>query len=91
LYLDHCELSGGIIRTVPLVCTGQDWIFDPEKLRTALSSPKVKVFLLNTPHNPTGKVFTADELLTITKILEEFPDIIVISDEVYDFLTFDDR
>jgi len=60
-------------------------------LRTALSSPKVKVFLLNTPHNPTGKVFTADELMTITKILEDFPDIIVISDEVYDFLTFDDR
>ncbi len=91
LYLDHCELSGGKIKTVPLVCTGSDWIFDPEELRKALSSPKVKLFLLNTPHNPTGKVFNAEELLTITKILEEFPDVVVLSDEVYDFLTFDER
>ena len=92
MYLDHVELSGGKIRTVPLVSNNKDdWNFDSALLREALASPKVKLFILNTPHNPTGKVFTEDELITITKILEEFPDIIVLSDEVYEFLTFDYR
>jgi aspartate/methionine/tyrosine aminotransferase len=51
----------------------------------------VKVFLYNSPHNPTGKNFTAAEVEEISTILQEFPDVKVISDEVYDFLTFDGR
>jgi aspartate/methionine/tyrosine aminotransferase len=45
--------------------------------------------VLNTPHNPTGKCFTKTELEEISTILKEFPDCKVLSDEVYDFLTFD--
>lgn len=45
--------------------------------------------ILNTPHNPTGKCFSKEELQTITDILADFPDCLVLSDEVYDFLTFD--
>jgi len=44
---------------------------------------------LNSPHNPTGKCYTLEELLSITEILKEFPNCVVLSDEVYDFLTFD--
>jgi len=44
---------------------------------------------LNTPHNPTGKVFTREELEEITSILKDFPDCMVLADEVYDFLTYD--
>jgi len=47
--------------------------------------------MLNTPHNPTGKVFTKEELEEISAILEEYPHVYVLSDEVYDFLTFDNR
>jgi aspartate/methionine/tyrosine aminotransferase len=49
------------------------------------------MFIFNNPNNPTGKNFTKDELEIITKILEEFPHVIILSDEVYDFLTFDRR
>jgi methionine aminotransferase len=52
-------------------------------------SNKTKLLILNSPHNPTGKCFSFEELLEITKILEKFPDCLVISDEVYDFLTFE--
>jgi kynurenine aminotransferase len=46
---------------------------------------------LNNPHNPTGKNFTREELEQISSVLEEFPHIIVLSDEVYDFLVFDKK
>ena len=48
-----------------------------------------KVLVLNTPHNPTGKVFSMSEYEMITKVLKDYPDVTVISDEVYDFATFD--
>ena len=52
-------------------------------------SDKTKLLVLNSPHNPTGKCFDMDELMQITEILKDFPDCVVLSDEVYDFLTFD--
>jgi aspartate/methionine/tyrosine aminotransferase len=58
-------------------------------LRRALT-PKSKVLILNNAQNPTGKVFTVEEMKQIAEILKEHPQVMVISDEVYDFLTFDD-
>ena len=46
---------------------------------------------MNSPHNPTGKCFSRDELEQISEVLKEFPDVVVLSDEVYDFLTFDGK
>lgn len=63
-------------------------MFDPEVLRSTLSE-KTKVLILNSPHNPTGKCFSLEEQEKITEILKDFPNVVVISDEVYDFLTFD--
>jgi kynurenine aminotransferase len=60
------------------------------EFRSALN-PKTRLVILNTPHNPTGKVFTWEELIEITDLLDEFPNAYIISDEVYDFLTFDER
>lgn len=57
-------------------------------LREALSQ-KTKLIIINTPHNPTGKCFTLEELTTISEILKDFPNCVVLADEVYDFLTFD--
>ena len=47
--------------------------------------------ILNSPHNPTGKVFDIKELEIISEILNDFPEVLVIADEVYEFLTFDNR
>lgn len=63
---------------------------DLDILRSTLNE-KTRMIMLNTPHNPSGKVFTREELQEISDILEEYPNVYVLSDEVYDFLTFDDR
>lgn len=54
-------------------------------------SKNTKLLILNTPHNPTGKCFSLNEMEEITNILNDYPECLVISDEVYDSLTFDDQ
>ncbi|MGA9276843.1 MAG: aminotransferase class I/II-fold pyridoxal phosphate-dependent enzyme, partial [Ilumatobacter sp.] len=63
------------------------WCFDPEALRAAITE-RTKLILLNTPHNPTGKVFDRDELELIAQVAIEH-DLIVVTDEVYEHLVFD--
>jgi N-succinyldiaminopimelate aminotransferase len=65
------------------------YVFDPDELAAAVS-PRTKMILLNTPHNPTGKVFTRDELDIIARLAVD-RDLIVVTDEVYEHLLFDDR
>ena len=60
--------------------------FDRDELRAAFSA-RTKLVLLNTPHNPTGKVFTRDELMYIGELAQEF-GAIVVTDEVYEHLVF---
>ena len=69
MYLDHCEFAGGIMKTVQLRLTEGVWTFDPQELRQAIASGNTKILLLNSPHNPTGKVFTLEEYKIITEIL----------------------
>lgn len=64
-----------------------DWSFDPQALR-AMFGPRTKAIIVNTPHNPTGKVFTRDELMLIAELCVEY-DVIAITDEVYDRLVFE--
>ena len=74
-------------RVVTLRRDGQDWVFDPDDLRRAVTT-RTRLILLNTPHNPTGKVFTTAELDQIAEIARAH-DLVVISDEVYEHLVFD--
>ena len=53
-------------------------------------TPKTKAFILNTPHNPTGKMFTRRELEGIAAIVRKYPHLTVIADEVYEHIVFDD-
>ncbi|KAH8830774.1 1-aminocyclopropane-1-carboxylate synthase 1 [Flagelloscypha sp. PMI_526] len=69
--------------------SSQDWTIDLEELRAAIT-PKTKIMLLNTPHNPIGKVFTRQELEGIAAVAEEF-NLLVVSDEVYECLVFDGK
>src|ERR1700723_2751670 len=64
-----------------------DWNFDPDELRRAFS-PKTKAIVLNSPNNPTGKVFTRSELEVIAKLCEEF-DALAITDEIYEHIIYD--
>jgi aspartate/methionine/tyrosine aminotransferase len=63
------------------------WHFDPDELRAAFAR-RPKLIMLNTPHNPTGKVFTRAELELIAALCQEF-DVLAIADEVYDRMVYD--
>jgi len=64
-----------------------DWQFDPDELRRAFT-PRTKAIVLNTPNNPTGKVFTRGELETIAELCREF-DALAITDEIYEHILYD--
>jgi aminotransferase len=64
-----------------------DWSFDPDELRRAFSA-RTKAIIINTPNNPTGKVFTREELIYIASLCQEF-DALAITDEIYEHITYD--
>lgn len=64
-----------------------DFKITPEQLEKAIT-PKSKVFMLCSPSNPTGSVYSRDELLAIARVLEKHPDIFIISDEIYEHINF---
>ena len=64
-----------------------DWHIDLDELRRAFT-PRTKAIILNTPNNPTGKVFTRDELGTIATLCRKW-DVIAISDEIYEHIVYD--
>jgi N-succinyldiaminopimelate aminotransferase len=81
-------IAGGVPRHVPLRPDAHGhWAFDADELRRAFG-PRTKAIFLNTPHNPTGKVFAADELALIAELCHEH-DAIAVCDEVYAELVFE--
>jgi aminotransferase len=63
------------------------WTFDPDELAAAFSD-RTKAIIINTPNNPTGKVFTRDELATIAALCRKW-DVIAIADEIYEHIIYD--
>jgi N-succinyldiaminopimelate aminotransferase len=84
-YPAAAEMAGLEAATVRL--RAPDWRFDPAELEAAVTA-RTRLLLLNTPHNPTGKVFDADELATVARICIEH-DLICVTDEVYEHLVYD--
>src|SRR5216684_3455907 len=66
-----------------------DWTFDPDELAAAFNN-RTKAIILNTPNNPTGKVFSRDELETIAVLCRKW-DVLAISDEIYEHIIYDGR
>lgn len=77
--------AGGVPRAVRL--SPPDWSFAPDELRQAIG-PRTRAIVVNTPHNPTGKMFSRPELEIIAQLAREH-DLFVITDEVYDRITYD--
>src|SRR5262245_30915770 len=83
-------LSGATPRYVTLhepAVAGAEWTFDPDELAAAFNA-KTKAIIINTPNNPTGKVFTRQELETIAALCQKW-DAIAISDEIYEHIIYD--
>jgi N-succinyldiaminopimelate aminotransferase len=81
-----CTAMAGAQRKV-VTLRPPDYRFDPDALRAAIT-PRTRLLLLNSPHNPTGKVFTRAELEVIASVCREH-DLIAVTDEVYEHLVFD--
>lgn len=80
-------MAGGVPKYVPLQPqTDGTWQFDLAELKRACSS-RTKAIIVNTPSNPTGKVFSRQELLDIIQIAHDY-NALIISDEVYEHITF---
>ncbi|MGH2615255.1 MAG: methionine aminotransferase [Thermomicrobiales bacterium] len=84
-YLPSAIMAGATLNTITL--KAPDWTFDAEEA-AAVFGPRTRVLLLNTPHNPTGKVFRRDELAMLADLCRRW-DVVAITDEVYERILFD--
>ena len=87
-YAATIALSGATLRAVPLRPGPGGFAFDPDELRAAFSA-RTRMVLVNTPHNPTGTVFTREQLTLLGELAVEH-DAVVVTDEVYEHMVFDD-
>lgn len=96
-YISNIELPGGVVRYVPLhppkdgdvrIASAAEWTIDFEELENTINE-RTKMIVINTPQNPTGKVFHKDELSKIGELAVKY-NIIILSDEVYDRLYYTD-
>ena len=85
-YAACTAMAGAVPRLVRL--HPPDWSFDPGELAAACASSRARLLLLNSPHNPTGKVFTPDELGQVAALCAAH-DLLAVTDEVYEHLIFE--
>lgn len=85
-YVEMVKLAEGknVIVTASI---DQDFKITPEQLRAALT-PKTRMIILCSPSNPTGSVYSRDELKALVDVLAEWPDVIVLADEIYEHINF---
>lgn len=86
-YEPAIELNGG--KPVHVALNAKDYRVDWEEFREKIG-PKTRMVIINTPHNPSGQVFTKDDMLRLQEILRD-TQVLVVSDEVYEHIVFDDR
>jgi len=86
-YVPAVQMAGGRPRFYTL--RPPDWSLDPDEL-AALFNPNTKLILINTPHNPTGKIFSRQELEMIAQLCQQH-DVIALTDEVYEHIIYDGR
>lgn len=84
-YIPAIELSGGVAKVVPLRYPdyGVDW----PAVRAAVT-PKTRLLIINTPHNPAGAVFSLDDIQELIALVKG-TDLLIVSDEVYEHIIFD--
>lgn len=64
-----------------------DFKITPEQLEAAIT-PKTKLIMFNSPNNPSGTIYTEDEYRALGKVLEKYPDIYILSDEIYEHINY---
>ncbi len=85
-YMEMVKLAEGKSVLVPATIE-QDFKITPEQLRAAIT-PKSRMLMLCSPSNPSGAVYSKDELQALVDVLAEHPEIIVLSDEIYEHINY---
>ena len=85
-YVEMVKLAEGITVEVP-AGVEQDFKITPAQLEAAIT-PRTRMMLLCSPSNPTGSVYTRDELRALADVLAKYPEILVLSDEIYEHINF---
>lgn len=86
-YVASIKIAGGM--PVPVTLKKPKFELDFEQLNDAVSG-KTKLLIINTPHNPSGKIFSEEQMLELAKFCQK-NDLVVLSDEVYEHLVFDGK
>ena len=86
-YFEIIKLSGGVPVEVP-TSIETDFKITAEQLEKAIT-PKTKMIWYSSPCNPSGSVYSREELTALAKVLEKYPNIYVVSDEIYEHINFD--
>lgn len=85
-YVEMVKLAEGVTVEVPATIE-QDFKITPRQLRDAIT-PRTKMALFCSPSNPTGSVYSREELQQLVEVLKDYPDILVLSDEIYRHINF---
>jgi len=85
-YMEMVKLAEGVTVEVPAAIE-QDFKITPSQLRKAIS-PRTRMVLLCSPSNPTGSVYSREELQGLVDVLKDYPDVLVLSDEIYRHINF---
>ncbi len=85
-YVEMVKLAEGQSVLVPAGIE-QDFKITPDQLRSAIT-PRTRMVLICSPSNPTGSVYTADELRALVDVIAQYPDIIVLADEIYRHINY---
>ena len=85
-YAEIIKLAEGVPVEISSTITS-DFKVSAEQIEKAIT-PKTKLLMFSSPCNPSGTVYTKDELATIAKMLEKYPDIYIVSDEIYEHINF---
>ncbi|HLA56803.1 MAG TPA: pyridoxal phosphate-dependent aminotransferase [Flavobacterium sp.] len=85
-YYEIIKMSGGIPVEVP-TSVDTDFKITPQQLEKAIT-PKTKMIWYSSPCNPSGSVYSREELTALSNVLEKYPDIFVVADEIYEHINF---
>ncbi|MBE2289837.1 MAG: pyridoxal phosphate-dependent aminotransferase [Chitinophagaceae bacterium] len=85
-YAAQVQLAEGVVKYIHCGIES-DFKLKPEQLEAAIT-PKTKLFMFSSPCNPTGSVYTREELAALVEVFKKYPQVCIISDEIYEYINF---
>lgn len=85
-YIETIKLAEGVVVTIP-TSIESNFKVTPDQLKKTITN-KTKLIVFSTPCNPSGSVYSKDELKALADVIIQYPDLYVISDEIYEFINF---